>query len=531
MKKILCLFLTLCSFSGMVHSDISWGTPTSISTASVNASDPHVVIDNSGNVTAAWVESGVIQSSSLPYSGSWSSIVSISDISNSSSSPKLAIDASGNVTALWIEVQSGNAVIESATLPFGGSWGSETSPISGAGASAPSLAVDSTGNAVAVWVRSNYIESSTRISGTWSLVSILSAVNSSNAHVAISDSGKAVAVWHTTAVSGADQLYSDFLTISTNTWSTPLSVLAVTAGVKHNYPKVAIDPYGNATMAWYRYELLDGNSYQEVTVLSSDLSVDSAAWTAIPTVLSGQGIRNPVDLNIKLRFDSSGDILGVWTNSYDGMTFNIETARRLYGAIWPGEVQPGTPTLYSFAFDHEISSGTALLLYMQWDGVSNITIQSQETETTDPTLQAWSNPNQMSTTSENGYPVCGISLLGSNFNGVTLWISNNGTNNEILACFGSAPVTVPPTSLSATQSSTNFGIYTDYYNTFTWVDSTDPTAIQYNLFRNGVFFNEVNPGTEIFVDHNQAIGGGVVYGVAMLNADYRQSAIVTYTLP
>ena len=77
---------------------------------------------------------------------SWSAPTTISN--TGASSPMLGIDSSGNVTALWLE----NGVVSSASLPFGGSWSAEVA-VSSSGSSSPALAVDHSGNAVAIWVR------------------------------------------------------------------------------------------------------------------------------------------------------------------------------------------------------------------------------------------------------------------------------------------------------------------------------------------------------------------------------------------
>src|SRR5690348_15496173 len=137
MKKILALFFAVVSFSQVIgRPDIIWSTPTTLSSTGVNASDPRVVMDPSGNVTAAWVENGFIKASTQPVNGSFNTPVTISN--TGASSPRLAVDSSGNVTAIWIE----SGVIESATLPFGGSWSAEVA-VSSSTATNPKIVVDS----------------------------------------------------------------------------------------------------------------------------------------------------------------------------------------------------------------------------------------------------------------------------------------------------------------------------------------------------------------------------------------------------
>lgn len=523
MKKILFLLLTLCSFSGMAYSDITWSSPVAISTALTDAVDPRVVIDSSGNATAIWVEGTAIVSSSLPLSGSWTSPVTLSNVLNTASTPRLGVDASGNVTALWIESNT----IQSAVLPFGGSWGA-ASAVSASGATNPVLAVDGTGRAVAVWLRSGFVESSTRISGTWSLVSVLSTSGSASPHVAISNFGTAIAAWKS-VTSGADVIVTNILTLATNTWGINKNVFNATAAFRHNYPKVAIDANGNASVAWFRYNLVDGNAYENVQVAASTLGVGATNWTT-GQLLSEIGIRNPADLTLKLRYDAAGDIIATWTNSYDGETFVVESSQRLYGTnTWPGSLQPAAPSIYSFGFDVAVASGTALLVNMAWDG-SSLAIQSQETSTTNPISPGWTSSTIFSTGDNNAYPSCAMASVSGTFEAVAVWVDFDGANTVIHAASGSVAEIDPPSSVSASQNLTDLEVYQDYYNTITWTASSDPDVVQYNIFRNGVFFTATDPGTLTVDDHNQVQNGTVTYGVAALTSSFRHSQIITFTL-
>lgn len=525
MKKILLLVFTLCAFSRLVYSDISWSSPESISTALTDATDPHIVIDSSDNATAVWVENGFITASSHPSAGSWSSPQIISTAMTTSSNPKLGIDSTGNVTATWIE----DDFLVSATLPFGGSWGSVTSPaISDTGATDHILAVDGSGNAVAIWVRGGFVESSTRISGTWSNVFTLSAANSSNPHIAISDFGKAIAAWHS-VISSADVIVTDILTISGNSWAATKNVFNGTASFLHNYPKVAMDVNGNANVAWFRYNLLDGTAFENVQVITSTLSLGAAAWS-LPSLLSDPGIRNPADLTLKLRFDTSGDAVAVWTNSYDAETFRVESAKKLFGGIWQPFVLIGVPTLYSLGIDAAIVSGTTLLTNMAWDGTSSILIQSQVSDIPIPLVQAWTPSNSFSAGDDNAFPKCAISLTGNTFNAASVWNHFDGTNKIIHAALGTDTAIDPPSNIAGDQNLTDFGVYQDYFNTITWDASSDPDITQYNIYRNGVFVNAVDPGTLEYIDHNSVQNETVIYGVAAITSSFRQSAITQFTL-
>lgn len=523
MNILLFLVCMLCSISQMAYSEIAWGGISTISTPSTNASEPRVVVDAGNNVTAIWIENNTIVSSSLPSGGSWSAPVTLSNPLNSASNPVVRIDSSGNVTALWIE----NSQVVSATLPSGGSWSGGVL-ISGVGAVHARLAVDGSGNAVAVWERSGFIESSTRISGSWSLVSILSTANSANPDIAISNSGTAIAVWKS-LVSGADSIISATLTVNTNTWSATKNVIPLVTALSQNYPKAAIDANGNALVAWYRYIWNNGTVYQNVQVMGSTLSAGGAAWT-IPQELSGLGMRNPADLTIKALYDANGNAFVVWTNSYNGEQFVIESVQKLVGGSWPQAVQPDVPSLYSFGIDLAGVSGTALLTNMVWDGISSIMIQSQESDTTDPVMQAWTGINPFSSGQDNGYPRCALSVAGSTLHAVAVWVNFDGANTVIHAATGTDSILAPPSNVAVIQAVTDFGVYKDYHNIISWDPSTSPDVIQYNIYRNGVYFTATDPLTFTLTDHNAVQGQAVTYGVAALNSAFRQSSITFYTV-
>lgn len=525
MKIIPLLILTLCSFSGSGYSDITWSAPIAISTPLANASDPQTVIDANGNATAIWIEDNNIKASSLLYGGSWSIPFTLSNVLNTASSPKLGLDSSGNVLAMWLE----NTQIVSATLPFGGSWSAEPSPASGSGVSNFTFVVNANGNVVAVWLRNGFVESFNRFSGTWNSPRVLSAANSSYPDIAISNNDTAIAVWHV-VVSGADNLITKTLNINTNSWSTPMGVFQGTAAYHHNYPKITMDQEGNAILAWFRYNVFAGNVYQNVQVPTTSRVKGAPAWAALPTFLSNQGLRNPADLLIQLKIDTNGDALAVWTNSYDGEIFAIESSQKIFGGSWTNSIPLQAPTIYSFAVDVALTEGISLMTTMAWDGVSDIEIQSQESSLVSPLYQIWRLINTFSTGSCNAYPRCALSLTGNTINAVTLWNYFDGLNTVIHASTGSDTTISPPSDLMVTQSVTDFGVYQDYYNTITWLPSSDPTIIQYNIYRNGVLITVIAPGTLEFIDHNQMQNGTVTYGIAAISSGFRLSPIITYTL-
>jgi hypothetical protein len=112
-----------------------------------------------------------------------------------------------------------------------------------------------------------------------------------------------------------------------------------------------------------------------------------------------------------------------------------------------------------------------------------------------------------------------------------VWLQFDGTNTILNAATGSRTMVLPPTNLSIVQNSTDYGVFTDYYNTVSWTATTDPNAVEYVVFRNGIFLRVLSLSETSFVDDNQLQNGPVTYGVAAANSDSQLSPIQTVSLP
>ena len=131
----------------------------------------------------------------------------------------------------------------------------------------------------------------------------------------------------------------------------------------------------------------------------------------------------------------------------------------------------------------------------------------------------------------NGFPRVASMLNGTTVNAATVWISNNGTNNVILASTGSKTILLAPSSPTVVQSVNNFGVFQEYFNTFSWTASTDPNTVAYNVFRNGSFYVQVPASQLSIIDDNQFQNGPVTYGVAAIDNSHSQSQIVSVNFP
>jgi hypothetical protein len=518
-------------FSQLTALALTWNSPVTISDLGVDASDPHVGLDANGNAVAIWLEGGLAKASNLPSGGSWSTPVTISN--SGASSLRLVVDPNGNATAIWLEA----GVVKAVSQPFGGSWSAETI-LSGTGtATSPNLAVDTSGDVVAVWVQTSTgvsIQSATKVfGGSWPLVvDTISGTTtySSSPFVSIGANGTVVAVWH--SVSGvSDLINSASKTISGGVWGTPLSFFQGTATFSHNYPKVIVDASGNAHAVWFRFNQ-SGLAYSNVVVLASQLSSGSSTW-AIPTMLSiTPSLRNPADLYARLAIDTTGDVMAVWTSSYDGLSFNAESAVQLSGKSWNigGALQ--FLNLYGLEVDLAANSlGDVVALYMTFDGVSTVMTQAAESDAASSVSNFWTPAQTISSGADNGFPRVAASLTGTTFNACGVWISNNGSNNVIQAATGSQTVILPPSGLSVVQNSTSFGVFTDYNNVVSWTASIDPSVTGYAIYRNGLQFATVAAGTSSVTDNNNTQNGSVTYGVAAFDHQHSQSQIINVSFP
>lgn len=536
MKKMLILILTIFAFSQGICNDISWNSPVLVSDLGVDSSDPQVEVDINGNITAVWVESNVIKATTFAVGGSPSSITTLSG--STASFPRIGIDSNGNVTAVWVE----NGVVSAATKPAGGSWSAEVSVSSlTGGASTPVVAVDSTGNAVAVWARNSFIETATQLAGgSWGSVSALTSSNvSDNPRIGISNSSthQVVAVWH--SIVGSDdqiQAVTGTIGVSGVTWSTSTSTLAADNGHHQNYPRVALDDLGNAAAAWFQYDLdgTYGTDFINVTVMASSLAAGTTSWLTPNIAVSNPGMRNPGGLSFKGAFSSVGALVGVWTSSTDGSSFNVESAARPLGQPFNGSVEIiiGNPNAYQA--DLAVSSlGIALVSFMYFDG-TNLAIQATETDFGGFITNFFS-PNQtISTGTDNGYPrgATSYNSTTNTVNAAVVWIQNNGSNNVIQAATGSKGTVLPPTGVGVNQTTNSNGVFTEYVNTITWTASADPNLLGYVVYRDGLLFAQLTPDAVQVVDHNRAqtgTGNPVTYTIVAFDTEFQQSPITAST--
>ncbi len=523
MKKILFSLISLFSFTQGMANDIVWSIPpTLLSTSNLNASNPQISTDASGNLVALWIENGLVKSKSKLLNMNWDAGATLSPFSPSVG-PAIVCDLAGNATAIWLE----NGIVKAASKPFMSNW-SQPSTLSNGGAGIPALAVNTTGDVVAAWPRHGNIETSTKMfGGSWGGTQVISSSNAANPQIAIARSSanaNAVVVWQSSSATLSS------ISASTKPLTGNWSAAQVISDPLHNAatPVVAMDLNGNATALWFKYDVV-GTNYFNVVVQSAE-RLANAQWGSAAS-LSSSGIRNPATLVARVAYDSVGNAVALWNTSFDNDTFSIQGAVKPLRGVWDSPVDIVSSNTYGLDADLKANNlGDALALYMFYNG-QTLSIQSAESDITGFMNDVWSVPILVSAGMNNGSPRTATTLAGNAIKTAAIWLSSNGMQNQVFASTGSKSLPLPPSNLSVSQNVSNLGVYTDYYNLLSWTASADPTVVGYLIYRNGTFLEQVSNTTTQFADHNRVQNGAVAYEIASVNNQNTHSAIVSVNFP
>ena len=189
--------------------------------------------------------------------------------------------------------------------------------------------------------------------------------------------------------------------------------------------------------------------------------------------------------------------------------------------------------LYAHAADLAIDSrGEAYVAYMFHNAMSS----SLEVHVTKTHIGAfdksfWDEPKILSTGTMNGYPQIAASASGAAIHTAALWGNYNGMHRQIYAATGNGNVVLPPVNLTVAQSSKNFGLFTENYNTVSWEPSPSQAISGYIVFRNGKFFTKVPAHVLTIVDQNTSRDKSVTYGIAATDHEGAQSNIALVSYP
>ncbi len=235
-----------------------WSTPANVSNFGVDATYPVVGIDGLGNAYAAWNQydgtNYTIETASLPFRGSWSYPTTVSNTGSNAYNPQIAVNGPGDVVVSWYYYDGVNYIIQAAAQPFRGNWSTPANlSDNGENASAAAIGIDSSGNAIAVWQiynGTNYIIQSAHLpfGGAWSSPENISTfgVDAYDPAIAVNSSGDAVAVWY--AYDGTNYVVKGATRAAGTSWS--LVIELSDACENADRPQVAIDAAGEVFVVW-----------------------------------------------------------------------------------------------------------------------------------------------------------------------------------------------------------------------------------------------------------------------------------------
>ncbi len=197
------------------------------------------------------------------------------------------------------------------------------------------------------------------------------------------------------------------------TWLAPVDLSA--PGQSALGPQVAVDPQGNATAVWWRYD-------------GADFIVQSAERPA------GGAWSEPVDLSVAgeeatgpgVAVDPQGNATAVWQRS-DGAKKRVQASERPPGGAWSEPLDLSAagedaeePQL---AVDPQ---GRAIVVWGRFDG-ANLIVQSSER----PPGGAWSEPVDLSAAGQNGLePEVAVDPQG---NATAVWWRSDGSHSRVQA--------------------------------------------------------------------------------------------------
>jgi hypothetical protein len=312
----------------------SWGSPATLSEAGQEASEPQIAVAPSGGAIAVWARydgsDDVVQAVVKPAGGSWGSPTTLSEAGENATEPQIAVDGAGDATVVWRRYDGSDDVVQAVVRPAGGSWGSSaTLSEAGENATEPHVAVDGTGDATVVWRRfdgSNYVvQAAVKPAGeTWGATSTVSEVGreASQPQVAVDAAGGATVVW--TRYDGLSYGgYSNYdvqaaVKPAGAAWEEPVAV-SEESQEEGLEPQVAMDAAGNATAIWKRF------IYGESRLIETAAKPVGKPWET-PTTFEAGG-------EPRIEVNAAGDAAAVWT-TYHGPGDIVQASVKPVGQPW-----------------------------------------------------------------------------------------------------------------------------------------------------------------------------------------------------
>ena len=299
----------------------SFDTPVDLSDAGQSALEPQITTAPDGTATVVWQRfdgaNTIIQAATRPPGGSFGTPVDLSASGISSAQPRIGTAADGTTTAVW---SGGGGLIQAATRPPGGSFGTPVD-LSALGGPAfnPQIAASLDGTLVVVWQRFDgtvdVVQASVRPpGGSFGAPVDLSAPGkfTNFPHVAAAADGTATAVWE--GFDGVSNIIQAATRLPDGSFTTPVDLSA--PGNFASEPRAAVGPDGTVTVVWYRDDGADD-------IVQAATRPPGGSF-GVPVNLSaiGQDAREP-----GISTAADGTTIVVWRR-FDGADTIVQAAKR-----------------------------------------------------------------------------------------------------------------------------------------------------------------------------------------------------------
>jgi hypothetical protein len=397
----------------------------------------------------------------------WLSPADVSAASPYSDAARVAMDPAGDAVAVWQHFNGTNQIVEGSVRLAGGSFAAPVDlSAGGVNAQTPQVAMDPAGDAVAVWDRgATVVQAVSRPAGrSFSAPVDISSTSTSvsDAHVAMDQAGDAIAVWR--IFDGTNFIVQAAVRPAGGAFGTPVNLTA--DGNDAFAPDVAMDPAGDATVVWFRYngttQVIQaatrpaGGSFatpHDVSLNGGDAAFPHVAMDnagdAVAVWYRGNGTNNiaqaavlpaggtwqtPEDLsavgenalNAAVGMDPAGDAVAVWQRS-DGTNQIVQAAARPAGGSFGSSVDLSAAGENALAPQVAIDqAGDAVATWQRSNG-TNVIIQTS----TRPAGGTFSLPVDQSATGEDAeFPDVAMDQAGD---AIAMWDRSNGTNPVVQA--------------------------------------------------------------------------------------------------
>jgi hypothetical protein len=295
-----------------------------------SAQSPRLGVDGSGDVTVVferWSEDGIqIQAADRPAGGSWSVPVALDEPTfGSNPEPWVAVDAAGDAIAVWKHGE----VIHSSFRPVGAGWEAPVA-VSGEECFVPQAAMNAAGDATVVWMHDDggrlVVESAFRpAAGGWESPTLVSRAGEEGGdpQIALDGAGDTLVAWRGED-EGTEYVRTAYRPVG-GSWSAPTDASVAGEHVQAQSIKDAVDPDGNAIVAWSG----DGTEAGGYDIVRAAFRPAGGGWEA-PTDLSASGGNGfPSDVV----FDQGGNAAIVWQRG-EGSDDIVEASYRPAEGGW-----------------------------------------------------------------------------------------------------------------------------------------------------------------------------------------------------